>query len=208
MVCSFHGSFRSLRILRIFAGILFLWLGTTQAQSIQRLIASYNFSSLTNQEIRLLKDYLGQIEDVSKKLIPESQVKLVLDEFDGCRLSLLSKQGLQEARRRFNRSRIMIASDWCYFTGYKMPDLLPNPEDSWDLHHIVYLRLNGQNAWWNIMPMPRQDHHKVIHGKGQPGEMLHHQLAERLASSVSDLDDWSSLPSWTDGTDLVDTSPL
>ncbi|WP_139016830.1 HNH endonuclease signature motif containing protein [Candidatus Odyssella thessalonicensis] len=152
-----------------------------ESAAAQRFIAGYRFSRLSKQEIVYLSDYLTQIESVSHKLLSEEQVKYLVREFDSGSLRPLDPHQTLTTRKRFQRQRLLVASDWSYYTQQRIPlALRETGEGGWDLHHIIFIRLNGQNEWWNIIPLLRGEHHKVIHGREQPGELLHRHLAARL----------------------------
>lgn len=170
--------------------VLLLFFNNTYA--LEPIISSFAFTRLIQPEVRQLKNYLHQIEDTNKRHLKPRQIKSIIHHFDRGKIYRKQSQELVKARQAFQRRKIMITADWCYYTHEKMPDLAPillnndlddiqiTPEDTWDLHHIIFLRLNGQNEWWNIIPIPRKEHHSVIHRKDQPGEILHKMLEERF----------------------------
>ncbi len=169
--------------------ILLLATHCTSLYAIEPLIASHTFKRLMGTEVRHLSHYLQQIEAVTHRKIPEHQARRIIDYVDSAAIYRRTKDDIAESRKAFQRRKIMIAADWCYHTGEKMPQLtsiphIENQEDStenpWELHHVIFLRMNGENDWWNIFPVPKIDHHVVIHGKDQPGEILHSLLQERI----------------------------
>lgn len=162
--------------------VLLLATHCTSLYAIEPLIASHTFKRLMGTEVRHLNHYLQQIEAVTHRKIPEHQARRIIDYVDSAAIYRRTKDNIAESRKAFQRRKIMIAADWCYHTGEKMPELTPmdqGEENPWELHHVIFLRMNGENDWWNIFPVPRTDHHVIIHGKDQPGEILHSLLQER-----------------------------
>lgn len=166
---------------RLVSFFLLLCFFGTDADCAQRIIAGFRFKSLDRQGVVYLGKYLEQIECVAKRYLYENQVKLILEEFDSSGLRVLKKQELARARKDFYRNRVEIVADWSYFTQQRLLDLHEPGEVAWDLHHIIFLRLNGPNCWWNIIPLVRKGHQAIIHGKDQPGELLHNYLADRFS---------------------------
>ncbi len=166
--------------------LLMLLIFTSNTQSLEPIIASVTFRRLASSEIYYLKNYLQQIEDIGGRCFKRHQVKNIIYHFDTADIYRRSPQEIAYTRKLFQRRKMMIAADWCYYNHQKMPNLTPLKQDTinlseeWDLHHVQFLRLNGQNEWWNVMPIPRKDHHLVIHGKDQPGEILHKMLEDRF----------------------------
>lgn len=184
----------------------FLCFWETDADCAQRIVTGSRFKSLDRQGIVYLGQYLDQIEYISKQHLFEKQVKLIVKQFDSSELRVLSKNELLESRKDFYRNRVKIAADWSYFTRQRIPNLLNCPEEiPWDLHHIIFLRLNGQNDWWNIIPLPRKEHRTIIHSKAQPGELLHNHLAARFSKwlvsseSFDSVSDFVSVPEYDSG---------
>jgi 5-methylcytosine-specific restriction endonuclease McrA len=173
---------------RLIKFVLLLGLSGHNIQAIEPILSSFNFQRLARSEVHLLKSYLHQIEHTSKRQIPPSQLKVIVNHYDQGIIYRRQAGDIIRARQNFQRRKIMVAADWSYYNQEKMPELfssdasLPNDEtvDAWDLHHVIFLRLNGQNEWWNIIPMPRKKHHLIIHGKDQPGETLHKMLEDRF----------------------------
>ena len=166
--------------------ILLLATYCSYSYAIEPLIVSHTFKRLMGTEVRQLSHYLQQIEAVTHRNIPEHQARRIIDYVDSAAVYRRTKDDIAELRKAFQRRKIMIAADWCYHTQKKMPELTSmdqGTESQWELHHIIFLRMNGENNWWNIFPIPKIDHHVVIHGKDQPGEMLHSLLQERIPES-------------------------
>lgn len=193
---------------KLFYLLIFVYSVPTYGYTAQRFFQEYIAKNLMQQEVRLLTNYLVQIEDVSQFLFSESQLKFVAQAFDSPELCVLSKDQLKQKRSLFAKKRIMIAADWTYYTQKKMPNLIVRQEEPrWDLHHIVFLRLNGQNTWWNIVPLPVKAHHNIVHGKEQPGELLHRHLAARFSEPKDVFLDWDE--SWLEPSEFwVDDSSL
>ena len=172
--------------------ICFLLNVPTFTAALESTIASHVFKRLARSEITHLKQYLHQVEDVGKRSFTPYQTKLIVTHLDRGEIYRQAKPKLDLSRKYFQRRKIMITADWSYHRQEKMPNLAPildeqeNHEGAWDLHHLIFLRLNGVNEWWNVMPIPRKDHHSIIHGKDQPGEILHQLLTERFPSLSDD----------------------
>lgn len=121
--------------------------------------------------------YLDQIENVSRKKIPQRQRKILLSHATEYGEEILEGFDLDDKHAEFDSKKRSLIKKWIEKTGMAWPKydektectvdgtcLLKKTGWLYDAHHIIPQSYNGPNEWWNLTPLDTRQHN-LIHGR-------------------------------------------
>ncbi|OJE52512.1 hypothetical protein BAQ49_04860 [Bacillus proteolyticus] len=151
----------------------------TSFNSLEAARNTFMFADPGNLNIPRFQEYLGQVEEITNRKIPENQRELLQEALEDNAYSKLSKEETAQRRAEFDKLRTNLIKDWELKTGQKWPTYeevvyskkglpLRKKNANYDAHHIIESTYNGAHEWWNLHPAKYPDVHQGgIHGKGK-----------------------------------------
>lgn len=151
----------------------------TSFNSLEEARNTFMFADPGNLNTPRFQEYLGQVEEITNRKIPENQRELLQEALEDNAYSKLSKEETAQRRAEFDKLRTNLIKDWELKTGQKWPTYeevvyskkglpLRKKTANYDAHHIIESTYNGAHEWWNLHPAKYPDEHQGgIHGKGK-----------------------------------------
>ncbi|MGH1043889.1 MULTISPECIES: T7SS effector LXG polymorphic toxin [Bacillus] len=151
----------------------------TSFNSLEEARNTFMFAAPGNLNTPKFQEYLGQVEEITNRKIPENQKELLQEALEDNAYSKLSKEETAQRRAEFDKLRTNLIKDWELKTGQKWPTYeevvyskkglpLRKKTANYDAHHIIESTYNGAHEWWNLHPAKYPDEHQGgIHGKGK-----------------------------------------
>ncbi|MGE6598754.1 WXG100 family type VII secretion target [Bacillus proteolyticus] len=151
----------------------------TSFNSLEEARNTFMFADPGNLNTPRFQEYLGQVEEITNRKIPENQRELLQEALEDNAYSKLSKEETAQRRAEFDKLRTNLIKDWELKTGQKWPTYeevvyskkglpLRKKTANYDAHHIIESTYNGAHEWWNLHPAKYPDVHQGgIHGKGK-----------------------------------------
>ncbi|ABY45183.1 WXG100 family type VII secretion target [Bacillus mycoides] len=149
----------------------------TSFNSLEEARNTFMFADPGNLNTPRFQEYLGQVEEITNRKIPENQRELLQEALEDNAYSKLSKEETAQRRAEFDKLRTNLIKDWELKTGQKWPTYeevvyskkglpLRKKTANYDAHHIIESTYNGAHEWWNLHPAKYPDEHQGgIHGK-------------------------------------------
>ena len=131
-----------------------------------------------------LKIYIKDIENQTKREIPNVQKNKIEDVVHTQHFEKLSPEETRVARSEFNSQKSKLISDWEANTGQRWPTyeedvvnergaVLRREGSNYDAHHVIECSYGGPSEWWNITPARfPTEHQQGIHRKDSPASEI------------------------------------
>ncbi len=109
--------------------------------------------------------YVHEISALSGIRLQKHQCSLLFSALRTHSIYFLNSSERKKLRMHYVRNRDSLIQQWEKNTQQTWPA-------GYHAHHIIFLRNNGPNAWWNIHPFSSEDHQK-LHNPISVAEKLH-----------------------------------
>nr|WP_252188013.1 ADP-ribosylating-like toxin [Bacillus sp. RIT 809] len=149
----------------------------TSFNSLQEARDTFMFADSGNLNTPRFQEYLSQVEEITKREIPENQRELLQEHLENNGYERLSKEEVAARREEFNSLREDLIKEWELKTGQKWPTyeeeipsirgrVLRKVDRPYDAHQLVENAYGGEHEWWNMHPAKYPNEHQGgIHGK-------------------------------------------
>lgn len=137
------------------------------------LIPTASISGSARELGFLFSHYCNDLFKASGIRVVEKQRVILYDWINHGHLYSLLPMAVRKRRNDFNEQKFDIIAEWERNTGFQWPQKI---DDQIEAHHIIFLKYNGPNTWWNIYPIPTRFHQKHIHHPRSAGTILHEKF--------------------------------
>ncbi|PES60472.1 ADP-ribosylating-like toxin [Bacillus cereus] len=149
----------------------------TSFNSLEEARNTFMFADPGNLNTPRFQEYLGQVEEITNRKIPENQRELLQESLENNGYERLSKEEVAKRRREFGRLKDDLIEEWEINTGQKWPTYeteilsrsglpLRYVDDPYDAHYLIENAHGGEHEWWNMHPAKYPTEHQGgIHGK-------------------------------------------
>ncbi|MBC1431034.1 pre-toxin TG domain-containing protein [Listeria seeligeri] len=133
----------------------------------------------------LIRKYVRDVQEQTGRKLDSGQVEKLKEALRTKEYKKLTPSETKSHRRRFNRIKDSLISEWEVQTGQTWPtytediisektgEVIRKAGDPYDAHHIIENSYGGEHEWWNIHPAKFPNEHQAgIHGSGSPASDL------------------------------------
>ena len=136
----------------------------------------------------LIKNYVQEIETLTKQKMPELQITELSKALRETEFAKLPTEVSDKLRDVWKNQRNNLIAEWERNTGSTWPvfkkagevhngEILKN-DMRYEGHHIIQLNHGGPNAWWNLAPLHNLDHIK-LHSSGGAAYIIFKQKIKK-----------------------------
>ncbi|MBK5471021.1 MULTISPECIES: WXG100 family type VII secretion target [Bacillus] len=149
----------------------------TSFNSLEEARNTFMFADPGNLNTPRFQEYLGQVEEITNRKIPENQRELLQEHLENNGYERLSKEEVDTRRNEFRSEKNKLIAEWEKETNQTWPTYAEEViskrgkvtrriEKPFDAHHLIENAHGGEHEWWNMHPAKYPDEHQGgIHAK-------------------------------------------
>ncbi|MES5928501.1 WXG100 family type VII secretion target [Bacillus cereus group sp. MG9] len=149
----------------------------TSFNSLEEARNTFMFADPGNLNTPRFQEYLGQVEEITNRKIPENQRELLQEHLENNSYERLSKEEVDTRRNEFRSEKNKLIADWEKETNQTWPTYAEEViskrgkvtrriDKPFDAHHLIENAHGGEHEWWNMHPAKYPDEHQGgIHAK-------------------------------------------
>ncbi|QUG85584.1 WXG100 family type VII secretion target [Bacillus nitratireducens] len=149
----------------------------TSFNSLEEARNTFMFADPGNLNTPRFQEYLGQVEEITNRKIPENQRELLQEHLENNGYERLSKEEVDTRRNEFRSEKNKLIVEWEKETNQTWPTYAEEViskrgkvtrriEKPFDAHHLIENAHGGEHEWWNMHPAKYPDEHQGgIHAK-------------------------------------------
>ncbi|MEK5251049.1 WXG100 family type VII secretion target [Bacillus sp. FSL R9-9530] len=149
----------------------------TSFNSLEEARNTFMFADTGNLNTPRFQEYLGQVEEITNRKIPENQRELLQEHLENNGYERLSKEEVDTRRNEFRSEKNKLIADWEKETNQTWPTYAEEViskrgkvtrriDKPFDAHHLIENAHGGEHEWWNMHPAKYPDEHQGgIHAK-------------------------------------------
>ncbi|MGH0428628.1 WXG100 family type VII secretion target [Bacillus hominis] len=149
----------------------------TSFNSLEEARNTFMFADPGNLNTPRFQEYLGQVEEITNRKIPENQRELLQEHLENNGYERLSKEEVDTRRNEFRSEKNKLIAEWEKETNQTWPTYAEEViskrgkvtrriDKPFDAHHLIENAHGGEHEWWNMHPAKYPDEHQGgIHAK-------------------------------------------
>ncbi|MGG3670242.1 hypothetical protein ABES96_03270 [Bacillus nitratireducens] len=149
----------------------------TSFNSLEEARNTFMFADPVNLNTPRFQEYLGQVEEITNRKIPENQRELLQEHLENNGYERLSKEEVDTRRNEFRSEKNKLIAEWEKETNQTWPTYAEEViskrgkvtrriDKPFDAHHLIENAYGGEHEWWNMHPAKYPDEHQGgIHAK-------------------------------------------